>query len=87
MIERGDVKVLKECRGRNIVSWAPSDPNSLTRLASSMLRSSDDDIPASVLMIAPLPFIPGASDVTNFLDIWWHPLRGEKFSPLMRARE
>ena len=39
----------------------------------------------ALFLIAPLPYVPGAADISDFLDVWYHPLLSEKFAALMRA--
>ena len=84
LMEKGDAKALIELKGKNIVAWAPTDSGSLNRILSHFLRSAPANAPTSMVLIVPLPFFPGASSVEHFLDLWGHPLLGEKHVAIVK---
>ena len=84
LLEKGDEKAMVELKGEVIVAWTPSDPSALNRIISQFLRRTVADSPASIIFIAPLPFYPGVNMVSQYLDLWWHPLLGEKHASIVK---
>ena len=84
LLEKGDEKAMMELKGKVIVAWSPSDPSALNRIISQFLRRSAADSPSCIIFIAPLPFYHGVSNVSQYLDLWWHPLLGEKHASIVK---
>ena len=84
LAEKGDEKLWDWCCGKSVVLWAPQDTNALTRCLAAFLRRTPGRRPFSVRMLAPIDLLPGMSTVEGVTDLWWHPLLGDKWAPLVR---
>ncbi|CAK0902774.1 unnamed protein product, partial [Prorocentrum cordatum] len=85
LLEKGDARFLQEMRGQQLLAWAPADTGALQRILSQFLRRASTEAPTSMLLITPLPFFPGAATMTQILDLWHHPLLGEKHAAIVQA--
>jgi len=80
LLEKGDVRFLRETRGRQIVAWAPSEHNSLQRILAGFLRQEATTSPSAIIFLVPLPVFPGVQTVGQIMDLWSHPLLSEKYA-------
>ena len=56
MAEKGDEKVWDKLKGLDVVMWAPTDSNAITRLLAALLRRrASRDRPSSLRLVAPFP--------------------------------
>ena len=84
LAEKGDEKLWDWCEGKHVTLWAPEDSNALTRCLAALLRRPPDHRPLSTKFIAPVQLLPGMASVNSITDVWWHPLLGDRWAPLMR---
>ena len=83
-MDKGDAKVLSELQGQTVVAWAPADIGALSRILAHFARRDAGASPAALLFVAPLPSFQGVASVAQYLDLWSHPLLGEKHAALVK---
>ncbi|CAK0840654.1 unnamed protein product, partial [Prorocentrum cordatum] len=85
LAEKGDdVRLWTSLAGRAAVLWAPEQTNALTRCLKGLLRMPPEGRPTSVRLVTTIPLMPGMSTPAGVMDLWWHPLLGDTWAPLVR---
>ena len=86
MAEKGDDKIWDKLKGLDVVMWAPTDGNAITRLLAALLRRrASGDRPSSLRLVAPFPLRAGVTTAENVMDLWWSPLLGEKWAAIIKG--
>ena len=70
LAEKGDEKIWDRLQGKDVLLWAPSDNNALTRILAALLRRAGSDrTPTALRMIAPVPLLAGMNTVESISQI------------------
>jgi hypothetical protein len=70
---------------QGIACWAPTDTSALGRLLAAYAQhAATVPQPCTLRLLVPLDSIPGSSTATDLLDLWNHPLLGDKWHAIVR---
>ena len=70
-----------------VAMWAPADQSALGRLLSGyMRRAASSPQPRPMRLLVPMDVFPGCSTAGLIKDLFWHPLLGERWAPLVREQ-
>lgn len=84
---RGD-NFLPKASGSGLVLWAPTEVSALGRLLSAYARHAPE-LPGvrPLRLLCPMEVLPECTTADTIMDLTWHPLLGDKWASLVRARE
>ncbi|CAK0824484.1 unnamed protein product, partial [Prorocentrum cordatum] len=84
LLEQGDEQALRLLAGQRVLAWAPENKDALGRIHAQLLRSKPDCAPEALYLLAPVPHFYGVDAAAKLLDLWTHPLLGERFAATVR---
>ena len=79
---------LSELGAATVVLWAPTDRDALLRIQAGYQRfatTSDDPSQLCVVLLLPYESLPFNGNVSDILDLWWHPVLEDRWKPFRAA--
>ena len=79
------VHAIESGQARRVVMWCPADSATLGRFLAAYARyaTSVAGDPVRVQLLVPMDLPPGIADATSVLDLWSHPLLGQKWQSIV----
>ena len=81
------VQVLSRFDAGGVVTWAPQESDALHRLVAAYKEyatSASSTAGCQLVLLIPHDPYPECSSPSQILDLWWHPILGDKFSSLVK---
>ena len=84
----GNVSFLEEeIGGTDLVLWAPQQDAVLGRLLGLYLRAGCSRRFGEWKLLVPLDTLEGCNTISSIMDVCWHPMRSEKWAPIIKNTE
>ena len=77
---KGAVDTMKDIEGKEITIWCPSSKEDVGRLASAVVRGTEQGIKCTIIVVIPLGPKPKCHQVSQFTDLWSHELISGKWA-------
>ena len=79
-------QALTSWKGRELITWAPQDNGQFQQVAMAMRVLNCRGIaPSKLILAVPLEPYPGCGQISDFLDIWSHPILGAKWRDTLQG--
>ena len=81
------VELLSRFSGGGIVTWAPQESDALQRLVATFTKYTTEVNPTSecrIVLLIPHDVYPDCDSPAHILDLWWHPLLGDKYNDVVK---
>ena len=73
-------------KGRELITWAPQDNGQFQQVATAMRALSlKGRAPSKLILAVPLEPFPGCGQISDFLDIWSHPILGARWWDILQG--
>ena len=81
------VEALSKFQGGGVVTWAPQESDALQRLVAAFVKHATEAIPGSgcqLVLLVPHDPYPECDSPAQVLDLWWHPILGDRYSDVVK---